>query len=144
VIPPCARPTECKWLESAAHIQHNPSVLTATDGLPSVSPHPITGDTRRMNANDWNEAALAKYIVTNPVLQAEIQDLSPEEQKNQTLWAFEDEAESQGIETWELALQFIADSPEQLKEMRLAAHQQAAEALGMDWDEYRQLNDLDD
>ncbi|MEQ7922408.1 DUF6388 family protein [Xanthomonas sp. WHRI 1810A] len=97
-----------------------------------------------MNANDWNEAALAKYIVTNPVLQAEIQDLSPEEQKNQTLWAFEDEAESQGIETWELALQFIADSPEQLKEMRLAAHQQAAEALGMDWDEYRQLNDLDD
>jgi len=97
-----------------------------------------------MNANDWNEAALAKYIVTNPVLQAEIQDLSPEEQKNQTLWAFEDEAESQGIETWELALQFIADSPEQLKEMRLAAHQQAAEALGMDWDEYRQLNELDD
>lgn len=97
-----------------------------------------------MNANDWNEAALAKYIVTNPVLQAEIQDLSPEEQKNQTLWAFEDEAESQGIETWELALQFIADSPEQLKEMRLAAHQQAAEALGMDWDEYRDLNELDD
>jgi hypothetical protein len=97
-----------------------------------------------MNANDWNEAALAKYIVTNPVLQAEIQDLSPEDQKNQTLWAFEDEAESQGIETWELALQFIADSPEQLKEMRLAAHQQAAEALGMDWDEYRDLNELDD
>jgi len=97
-----------------------------------------------MNANDWNEAALAKYIVTNPVLQAEIQDLSPEEQKNQTLWAFEDEAESQGIETWELALQFIADSPEQLKEMRLAAHRQAAEALGMDWDEYRDLNELDD
>lgn len=97
-----------------------------------------------MNANDWNEAALAKYIVTNPVLQAEIQDLSPEEQKNQTLWAFEDEAESQGIETWELALQFIADSPEQLKEMRLAAHRQAAEALGMDWDEYRDLNGLDD
>lgn len=97
-----------------------------------------------MNANDWTEAALAKYIVTNSVLQAEIQDLSPEEQKNQTLWAFEDEAESQGIETWELALQFIADSPEQLKEMRLAAHQQAAEALGMDWDEYRDLNEVDD
>jgi hypothetical protein len=97
-----------------------------------------------MNANDWTEAALAKYIVTNSVLQAEIQDLSPEEQKNQTLWAFEDEAESQGIETWELALQFIADSPEQLKEMRLAAHQQAADALGMDWDEYRELNELDD
>jgi hypothetical protein len=97
-----------------------------------------------MNANDWNEAALAKYIVTNPVLQAEIQGLSPEEKKNQTLWAFEDEAESQGIETWELALQFIADSPEQLREMRLTAHQQAAEALGMDWDEYRDLNELDD
>ena len=97
-----------------------------------------------MNANDWTEAALAKYIVTNPTLQAEIQDLSPQEQKQQTLWAFEDEAEDLGIPTWDLALQFITDSPEQLKEMRLAAHKEAAEALDMDWDEYCELNDVEE
>ncbi|MDH0748720.1 DUF6388 family protein [Pseudomonas sp. GD03842] len=97
-----------------------------------------------MNANDWTEAALAKYIVTNPTLQAEIKELSPEEQQQQILWAFEDEAEDLGIPTWDLALQFIADTPEQLKELRLAAHKEAADALGMAWDDYRELNDVED
>jgi hypothetical protein len=96
-----------------------------------------------MNANDWTEAALAKYIVTNPTLQAEIQQLSPTEQQQQILWAFEDEAEDLGIPTWDLALQFIAETPEQLKEMRLAAHKEAAEALDMDWDDYCELNDVE-
>ncbi|MDD1968903.1 DUF6388 family protein [Pseudomonas sp. NPDC090203] len=97
-----------------------------------------------MNANDWTEAALAKYIVTNPTLQAEIQQLSPTEQQQQILWAFEDEAEDLGIPTWDLALQFIAETPEQLKEMRLAAHKEAAEALDMDWDDYCELNDVEE
>ncbi|SET86719.1 DUF6388 family protein [Pseudomonas graminis] len=96
-----------------------------------------------MNANDWTEAALAKYIVTNPMLQAEIQDLSPKEQQQQTLWAFEDEAENLGIPTWELALTFIAETPEQLKELRVAAHKEAAEALDMDWEEYCELNEVE-
>jgi hypothetical protein len=97
-----------------------------------------------MNANDSIEAALAKYIVTNPALQAEIKDLSPKGQHDETLWAFEDEAESQGIEPWELALQFTAETPEQAKEWILAAHKEAAEALDMDWEEYCELNGLDD
>lgn len=95
-----------------------------------------------MNALEWNEAALAKYIVTNPSLKDEIKDLSPEEQKQQIQWAFEDEAEAQGIEPWELAIELIAESPEQRKAMRLEAHKQVAEALGMDWAEYCQLNDI--
>jgi len=93
-----------------------------------------------MNANDWTEAALAKYIVTNPVLKDEIANLSPKDQQDQIRWAFEDEAEAQGIETWELALTFIAESPEQLKAMRLQAHKEAADALGIDWEEYRAEN----
>ncbi|MDB6049405.1 MAG: hypothetical protein JWR17_2151 [Pseudomonas sp.] len=97
-----------------------------------------------MDALDLNEAALAKYITTNPGLLDEIKDLSPEEQKQQIQWAFEDEAEDQGIEPWELTLQFVAESPEQLKAMRLETHTSAAEALGMDWDEYRELNDIQD
>ncbi|MFJ5296413.1 DUF6388 family protein [Pseudomonas sp. NPDC088368] len=93
-----------------------------------------------MNANDWTEAALAKYIVTNPTLQAEIANLSAKDQQDQIRWAFEDEAEAQGIETWELALTFIAETPEQLKSMRLEAHKEAAETLGIDWEEYRAAN----
>ncbi|MEE4754147.1 DUF6388 family protein [Pseudomonas alliivorans] len=95
-----------------------------------------------MNALEWNEAALAKYLSTHPTLKDEISQLSVAEQKQQLQWAFEDEAESQGIEPWELALELIAESPEQLKQMRLEAHVQVAEALGMDWDEYCELNDI--
>jgi len=97
-----------------------------------------------MNLLEWNDVALAKYLITNPDLKTEIQDLSAEEQKQQTQWAFEDEAEDLGIEPWELALQLVAESPEQLKSMRLEAHQQVAETLGMDWDEYLKLNDIEE
>ena len=97
-----------------------------------------------MNALEWNDAALAKYLVSNPALQDEIKDLSPQEQKQQTQWAFEDEAEALGIETWEYTLQLIAESPEQLKSMRLDAHRQVAEALGMDWAEYCELNAVEE
>jgi hypothetical protein len=95
-----------------------------------------------MNLLEWNDAALAKYLTTNPTLEAEIQSLSLEEQKQQTQWAFEDEAEDLGIEPWELALQLVAESPEQLAAMRLEAHRQVAEALGMEWAEYCELNDI--
>lgn len=95
-----------------------------------------------MNALEWNEAALAKYLSTYPALQDEIKDLSAAEQKQQVQWAFEDEAESQGIEPWELALELVAESPEQLSAMRLEAHAQVAEALGMEWDEYCALNGI--
>jgi hypothetical protein len=98
----------------------------------------------RMNLLEWNDVALAKYLTTNPDLKTEIQDLSAEEQKQQTQWAFEDEAEALDIEPWELALQLVAESPEHLQSMRLEAHQQVAETLGMDWDEYRKLNDIEE
>lgn len=95
-----------------------------------------------MNALEWNEAALAKYIVSNPGLKDEIKNLNAEEQKQQIQWAFEDEAEDQGIEPWELVIELIAESPEQRVAMRLETHRQVAEALGMDWAEYCQANDI--
>ena len=97
-----------------------------------------------MNQEEWIDAALAKYIDTNPLLKEEIANLSPKDQQDQIRWAFEDEAESQGLETWELVLTFIADSPEQLKTMRLEAHKEAAQTLGIDWDEYRAANAIAD
>lgn len=47
-----------------------------------------------------------------------------------------------GIEPWELTLQLIAESPEELQAMRLEVHREVAEALGMDWDEYCSFNDI--
>ncbi|RML14044.1 hypothetical protein APX70_04805, partial [Pseudomonas syringae pv. maculicola] len=38
--------------------------------------------------------------------------------------------------------ELIAESPEQLKSMRLEAHAQVAEALGMEWEEYCAFNDI--
>ncbi len=56
--------------------------------------------------------------------------------------AFEDAADEQGIEPWELALQLIAENPEELLAMRLEVHREVAEALGMSWEEYCQLNEV--
>jgi len=97
-----------------------------------------------MNLLEWNDVALAKYLETNPGLREEIKDLSAKEQLDQTKWAFEDEAEDQGIEPWELALELIAETPEQLKAMRLEAHRQVADTLGMDWAEYCELNEIEE
>ncbi|UVL73486.1 DUF6388 family protein [Pseudomonas protegens] len=90
-----------------------------------------------------NDVALERYLAATPSLQEEISALSPEEQKQQAQWAFEDEAESRGIEPWELVLDLVAETPEELKAMRLEVHQEVAEALGMDLEDYLQLNEID-
>ena len=41
-----------------------------------------------------HEQALEKYILDVPDLKDEIKDLSPDDQKDQIQWAFEDEAEA--------------------------------------------------
>jgi hypothetical protein len=90
------------------------------------------------------QVALDRYLAENPQLAAEIQPLSAHEQAQQVLWAFEDEAEHCGLDTWELIVQMVAQTPEELHAMRLEVHQEVAEALGMQWDDYRELNELDE
>ena len=89
------------------------------------------------------EAALAKFVEANPHLIEEMQALSPQEQQQQIQWAFDDEADSRGLQPWEYALELIARSPEELKAMRLEVHREVAEALGMAWEEYCQFNALE-
>ena len=96
-----------------------------------------------MNKEEWIEAALPKYIVTNPALQEEISGLSLKDQQDQIRWAFEDEAEAVNLETWELALRFSDKSEDEVAALRLAVHKEAAEALDMDWDVYCELNTLE-
>ncbi|MCX4221159.1 MULTISPECIES: DUF6388 family protein [Pseudomonas] len=88
-----------------------------------------------------HEEALRKYILDVPDLKEEIKDLSPDEQKDQIQWAFEDEAEAQGLQPWELTLKYTS-TPEEFDAKRLELHKEAAEVLGVDWEEYCEMNNL--
>lgn len=92
---------------------------------------------------DRQTLALQRFAEANPQLLEEIAALDAREQAQQIQWAFEDEAQDQGLQAWELALRLIADSPEALAEMRLETHREVAEALGLGWEEYCHFNELD-
>lgn len=89
-----------------------------------------------------HDCAIEKFKAANPTLLDEIKALSPQEQQQQIQWAFEDEAESRGLESWELALELIAQSPEELHKMRIETHRDVADALGMSWEEYCGFNEI--
>ncbi|MFJ2283708.1 DUF6388 family protein [Pseudomonas sp. NPDC087803] len=88
-----------------------------------------------------HEQALEKYIQDVPDLKEEIKDLSPDDQKDQIQWAFEDEAEAQGLQPWELTLKYTS-TPEEFEAQRLVLHKEAAEVLGVEWDDYCEMNNL--
>ncbi|QYY82842.1 DUF6388 family protein [Pseudomonas sp. B21-041] len=88
-----------------------------------------------------HEQALGKYILDVPDLKEEIKDLSPDDQKDQIQWAFEDEAEAQGLQPWELTLKYTS-TPEEFEAQRLVLHKEAAEVLGVEWEEYCEMNNL--
>ncbi|MCH4900250.1 MULTISPECIES: DUF6388 family protein [Pseudomonas] len=88
-----------------------------------------------------HEQALEKYKLDASELMDEIKDLSPDEQKDQIQWAFEDEAEAQGLQPWELTLKYTS-TPEEFEAKRLELHKEAAEVLGVEWGEYCEMNNL--
>ena len=88
-----------------------------------------------------HEAALKQYALETPELLEEIKDLSPDDQKDQIQWAFEDEAEAQNLQPWELTLKYTS-TPEEFEAQRLVLHKEAAEVLGVEWDEYCEMNNL--
>lgn len=88
-----------------------------------------------------HQQALEKYKLDAPQLLEEIKELSPDDQKDQIQWAFEDEAEAQGLQPWELTLKYTS-TPEEFEAQRLVLHREAAEVLGVEWDEYCEMNNL--
>lgn len=88
--------------------------------------------------------ALERFAKANPQLLEEIAGLNAHEQQQQIQWAFDDQAQERGLQSWELTLELIAESPEQLREMRLEVHRQVAEALGLSWQEYCEFNEIED
>ena len=85
--------------------------------------------------------ALKKYVLEVPELMEEIKDLSPDDQKDHIQWAFEDEAEAQGLQPWELSLKYTS-TPQEFEAARLVLHKEAAEVLGVEWEEYCEMNNL--
>lgn len=88
--------------------------------------------------------ALERFAQANPQLLEEIAGLNAHEQRQQIQWAFDDQAQERGLQSWELTLELIAESPEQLREMRLEVHREVAEALGLSWQEYCEFNEIED
>ena len=88
-----------------------------------------------------HEEALKKYLEDTPQLKEEIKELSADDQRDQIQWAFEDEAESQNLQPWELTLKYTSTS-EEFEAARLVLHKEAAEVLGVDWNEYCEMNNL--
>jgi hypothetical protein len=107
--------------------------------IPKIRENKMT--TSEMTREARHEEALKKYLLDTPQLLDEIKDLSADDQRDQIQWAFEDEAESQGLQPWELALKYTS-TPEEFEAARLALHKEAAEALGVAWDEYCEMNNL--
>ncbi|KAE9653019.1 dephospho-CoA kinase [Pseudomonas sp. PB105] len=97
--------------------------------------------TTEMTQEVQHQAALDKYLEATPQLKEEIKDLSADDQRDQIQWAFEDEAESQGFQPWELTLKYTS-TPEEFEAARLALHKEAAEVLGVEWNEYCEMNNL--
>jgi len=105
--------------------------------IPKISENPMTELTQEQR----HEQALEKYLLDVPDLKDEIKDLSPDDQKDQIQWAFEDEAEAQGLQPWELTLKYTS-TPEEFEAQRLVLHKEAAELLGVEWEEYCEMNNL--
>lgn len=55
---------------------------------------------------------------------------------------FDEEARVRGMGTWELALSFIARTPQELNRMTLSVHREIAEMVDMEWEQYCDLNQL--
>ncbi|WP_426135281.1 DUF6388 family protein [Pseudomonas sp. PWP3-1b2] len=97
--------------------------------------------TTEMTQEVRHEEALRKYLEDTPQLKEEIKDLSADDQRDQIQWAFEDEAESQSLQPWELTLKYTS-TPEEFEAARLVLHKEAAEVLGVEWNEYCEMNNL--
>ena len=107
--------------------------------IPQISENDMT--VKELTQEARHEEALKKYLLDSPQLAGEIKDLPADDQKDQIQWAFEDEAEAQGLQPWELTLKYTS-TPEEFEAARLVLHKEAAEVLGVEWEEYCEMNNL--
>ncbi|KAF0255654.1 MULTISPECIES: DUF6388 family protein [Pseudomonas] len=104
-----------------------------------------------MNSESRYKAARDKFFAENPQALTAIESVKPsvieacgmtveEYQQQQRYVVFAEAAKSRGLEVDEFVIQLMAQSPEQAQAWRLDRHRQMAEALGIEWAEYKQMN----
>lgn len=104
-----------------------------------------------MNIENRYHAARDKFFAENPQALTQIESIKPavieacgitvdEYREQQRIVVFAEAARSHGFEVDEFVIRLVAESPEQAKEWRLDQHRKIADALGIDWVEYKQLN----
>lgn len=104
-----------------------------------------------MNIENRYSAARDKFFAENPRALTEIESVRPsiieacgmtvdEYRQQQRCVVFAEAAKSRGLEVDEFVIRLVAESPEQAQAWRLDRQRQIATVLGIDWDEYKQLN----
>ena len=104
-----------------------------------------------MSIESRYKAARDKFFNENPQALTAIESVNPrvieacgisieEYQQQQRYMIFAEAAKSRGLEVDEFVIQLMAQSPEQAHAWRLERHRKMAEALGIDWAEYKQMN----
>lgn len=104
-----------------------------------------------MNPENRYSAARDKFFKEDPSALALIKAVKPavieacgitaeEYNEQQRRDVFADVARSRGLEVDEFVILLTAESPEHAQQMRLDRHRRLASALGMDWEEYKQIN----
>lgn len=108
-----------------------------------------------MNIQERYAAARDKFFTENPRALTEIESISPtvieaggssveEYREQQRREVFAEVAKRRGLEVDEFVIQLMSESPEQAREWRLERQRKIAESIGMEWDEYKQLNRIAD
>ncbi|WP_448145328.1 DUF6388 family protein [Pseudomonas silesiensis] len=104
-----------------------------------------------METENRYSAARDKFFANNPRALLEIEAVGAkvieacgmtvdEYREQQRCVVFVKAAKSHGLEVDEFVIRLMADSPEQAQVWRLDQQRKVAAALGIDWDEYKQLN----
>lgn len=98
-----------------------------------------------MDCSQRYDLALARFFTANPRLAAEADDVSEAEanaigvsledlQGTRRAQIFDRAARNLGIDSFELAIRLVTESPEQAQAWRLEQLRKHANAIGMDWE----------
>lgn len=106
---------------------------------------------KTMSIENRYQVARDKFFSENPRALTQIESVKPavieacgmtvdEYREQQRMVVFAEAARSRRLEVDEFVIRLVAESPEQAYEWRLDQHRKIANLLGIDWDEYKQLN----
>jgi hypothetical protein len=106
-----------------------------------------------MNIENRYDAARDKFFAQNPQALVQIESVKPgvieacgmtveEYRQQQRCVVFAEAAKTRGLEVDEFVIRLVAESPEQANVWRMDRHRKIAGALGIGWEEYKQLNGI--